>query len=765
MNGSICPHCGQSHQPGTRFCPVTGQPILEARFCLNCGAAIDDPTWKACPNCGIVFAEARAFHPKKRTLKTPLLYGAVFIGIIFLVCVGVFFLLGLNRTNQTARMVPPERTGILVSLSPSLWQLSQLRNMDNLMKGVAVFAVVPGVVETGQMIQNYLPTDLKIDPQADILPWIGREVGVAVFLPANSHTSTPAAGKLALPAPQISANYRGTPLLFAAATRNSKVSDAFLENLRNQMEQEDVEFEELNYQGIRVTHIVAPNNIPLAYATYNRMVVIATDMDTLFASIDAALGNNSTAIYEENAYRDTLSSLPQNHLGTIFVNVKALTQNNEDILVAMPSRSYQAIQEIGIAFGLEANGLKFNYLVNYNKNELSSVNLESLSQRANSRQLANFAPTDTIFYYSGQNLSLVWDNFVDSVMFAEISGVSQNILQDIQPGADSNQQVADFVDELAFESGVHLKNDLLTNMNGDYAWFLTPNANNNLFGESLPVDFVFLTQVENTPQVENSLADLFIWFAQDSRDQFYKDSISGNKVWIYEDQSGNNLWGYSLLDNMLLASTSTNSLQAILEGQADSLANGEAFQAALKPLPKNNQGYLYLDVQEAIRLAYNQMSDQEKRTFNKEMRPYVDAIQTLSMASEPLNKDGTLRGVFFILTNGDINVPQNNFISPTQEETNTPEQVAQAALEAYVSGNCETYLRYVDPSMRSFVGENCHSNGIFSRIDNMKVVDKPAKDGYIVYFYGEFGPSSLDYVYLELTKSEGELYITGAYLP
>ena len=642
MTTFFCPHCGQTHNPGTRFCPTTGQAIPVSYPCPKCGSDTE-PGWRACPNCGLVLAGTAPIAARNVWARRLVIVGSIFLAVIIVACGVLYVGLGLFRTDQAARIVPADRTGILVSISPSLWQLPRLRYADRFAESAAVFVGVPGVLEVSQVIQNNLPVDLAIDPQADILPWMGREVSLAVLFSDESGSSILSTGRLAAQTTQNSPTYRGTPLIFAAATRNQNASDAFLRKLKTQMEREGVEFEVFTYQGIEITQIVSPDNVPFAYATYNRMVVIATDADTLFASIDTAMGNNTPALYEQAGYRETLGKLPGNRLGTIYFNVKAFeAHGGSEILSALPSRSFQAIEDMGLGFSLMEEGLRFDYLVNYRVNELPQVNIESLSQPANPHRLVNAAPADTFFYMSGQNLSRMWEIQANSSDGGEFL--------DLLP--------SDFVQRIALETGVHLENDLFANMAGEYAWLLVPDADSFLpqFGE-VPLGLLFFVQAENTAHVERSLDGLASSFAQEEGLEFYTDFFNGVEVQVMQQQSVNFVWGYGFLEDTLFVGTSRNMLNQAASGNQISLADNELFQAAIEPLPNDSQGYLYLDVQEAVRLIYQAMSDREKEDFNAEIRPYVSSIQALTLATEPMDKDGSSRGVLFVLTQPSTSLP------------------------------------------------------------------------------------------------------------
>jgi hypothetical protein len=62
MTQTICPHCGQSHPEGVRFCPKTGQTLSISPTCARCGESLEID-WMACPNCGLILKDIESYPP------------------------------------------------------------------------------------------------------------------------------------------------------------------------------------------------------------------------------------------------------------------------------------------------------------------------------------------------------------------------------------------------------------------------------------------------------------------------------------------------------------------------------------------------------------------------------------------------------------------------------------------------------------------------------------------------------------------------------
>jgi hypothetical protein len=561
------------------------------------------------------------------------LTGGVALLALIVVCsvavLGAYLWLGLHRTNQAARIVPAQ-TSAFVCISPSLLQLPQLRNADNLVKGAAVLAALPGVLEAGEAIQdNFSLDDFDVDPKKDILPWIGREMSLAVLHSGRRSSDTGSAPGLAAPAKPLPGAYDGPPLVLAAATRNRSASDAFLAKLRSQMEWQGILFEETTYRGTEITEIVSPRGIPLAYATFNHLVVIATDLDTLRDSIDAAAEDDIPVLNDQEAFKDVLDDLPANRFGYMYLDWPALTGHVWEDLEALPMGGLQAIENVGVALSLASDGLRFDYVANYDLDALSQAEEELLRQSPNPHRLTDIAPADSLVYISGQNLPLVWETFEDS---------------------DLGETFREALQELEYTTGVHFVNDILDLMPGEYAWVLAPDPAGFWGDETVWLGFLLFIEADERALVERNLDDLASALSQDSDIYLYQDEINRVPVWLLEDRYEGTTLGYGFMGDFLFIGTSRDMIRLATPAENSSLADNELFRAAVKPLPGKSRGYVYVNVQQSVRTAYQAMDDHAREEFNTTARPYMESIRAISMAAEPMDKKGVLRGVLFVHT-------------------------------------------------------------------------------------------------------------------
>ena len=596
-----CIKCGTKLEGSPQFCHHCGQPLAQASR-----PVVPQPPGASLPVAAMPTATRRAQRKALPKWLTIVLVGFL---ILVLACgvtaTSVYLLLGLHRTNQAAKIVPAETT-VFVSLSPTLLHLPQLRYAGNLTKAGAVFFALPQALGMGDVVQEGALLDLDVDPNKDILPWIGREVSLAVV--GGDRGEAPR-------------------LILAVATRNKRASDAFLEEIQSEMEDRGVEFDEMTYRGTRIIEIVTSGSEPWAYATFQHLVVIATDVDTLRDSIDAATQGGKRVLYRQASFKKTLDELPASRLGYIYLDWSELPEDIWDeleVLGELPIASFQAIKDISIAFGLRKDGLCFDHIIHYDTSALSSIQKQALRQSANPHKLIDIAPADVLAYVSGQKL------------FLTANALQEGLGEDI-------------VEEIERETGVHLVDDVLSEMPGEYAWVLVSDRA-GLLGEDVPVGLLLFIEIEDRTQIEQSLEDLADALAEDGYLDFYQDEVNRVPVWFLGDEEADVAVGYGFVKDYLFIGTSKNVIELATDTGGSALADSKRFQTAVKPLPGGSSGYVYVDVQQSVEVIYRTLDDYDRDEFDENIRPYIESLLAISLATEPMDNNGVLGGALFVYT-------------------------------------------------------------------------------------------------------------------
>lgn len=657
METRICPLCGHPHPAGARFCPATGQPIPEPpTLCPECGQNLR-PDWIACPNCGTRLQGPLPYPQPSYTLAQPrprrrarwLLVPGFLLLLVLVVAAALYLFLGLHRVNQIAKVVPADTRAVL-SINPSLPQMLRLyQERDALSDTFSIFAVLADLLDLNfstagsdlpaGMLDNTL-ADLNIDLQHEILTWVGPEISLAV-LNEERYGSLPAGSSAHLAKP-ASAFYNTTPVMLAVATRNQKASADFLNRLRGQLERQGAEFQTWNYQDIPITEVVSGSDLPLAYAVYQHLVVVATHADIIVDSIDSAQGKDRAVLANQENYHQALDVLPANRLGYLYLDWP-------NTIGGFGFNVLSTTKNFGLALILEQSGLRFDYAFQYNLGLLTPQQVQALRQPAHADRLRQIVPADSLFYVSGMNVTQGWQSSLTSEMGSAIQDVQAQLMWELGMPTDNSQ--VDLEAEIEWQTGVNFQNDLLAKMKGDYALVLAPDPD-GLFGEEdIPFGLLFYVRVDDLENFQVDFNRVLQMMADGSGLDLYQERTNNIDTVYLEDSYGNMTLGYGFIQDVLFVGTSANMLELAARGPSQPLAANPIFQAAMDPLPEDRGSY-YFDVAEIMRMYYNLLSEGERQDFNQNVRPYVDSIQSIGVSTGELKKQDWLYGSVFINTKG-----------------------------------------------------------------------------------------------------------------
>lgn len=594
-----CIHCGSRLEGTPKFCYRCGQPVPQPEGTQGLVVRADTPS-----------AERVQRPPKPKRPRRMPVWLKVFL-ILFLVLFSVAFVgagtfagMGLHRVDQLAKIVPAD-TPVIVSFCPTLLHLPQLRYTDNLRKAAAVFAVVPAALDLDEWVVQDNGWGLDVDLERDILPWIGREVSLALVSDADDD-------------PQI---------LLAAATRSERASDMFLSHLRSQLEDMDVAFRATVYRDIQITEM-APPAPPWAYATVKHMVVVASDVDVLRDTIDRAAGESTAALYDKRSFRTALDDLPPSRLGYVYLDRSDLPQGLSDGLDEVApflATRLRAVETFAAAPQLRRDGLSIAHVTHCNLSKLPADQERELQQSADVDRLIALAPAESIAYLSGRNLPM----FVEAL------------------GADLLSVLAGQAEQ---DMGVQWIDSLLSELSGEYACLLSADSSGLPGIADAPAGILFLFGIEDRQLVEDRLSSLAALIAQDASLDLRLDEINDVTVWLLEDPGTELAIGFGFVDDAVFLASSRKMVEIATASGGSKLVDSPLFQAATGPLPRQCRGQSYVDVHEALQLAYALLDETDRQQFDEKVRPYIEPVLALGIATEPMDKAGVLRGTLFVHT-------------------------------------------------------------------------------------------------------------------
>jgi hypothetical protein len=166
----------------------------------------------------------------------------------------------------------------------------------------------------------------------------------------------------------------------------------------------------------------------------------------------------------------------------------------------------------------------------------------------------------------------------------------------------------------------------------------------------VPLGLLFYVEAEDRQKVKRSLEDLAEVLVEDGVD-FHPDELGGVPVWLIEDEGAEITVGYGFIEDFAFVGSSLNMIELAVDSA--SLSESALFTRVIRQLPGKNRGYLYLDVVRGIEMFYDTMDVYDQDRFDEEIRPHVESIRAIGVASEPMAPSGTVRGVLFVDTRDD----------------------------------------------------------------------------------------------------------------
>ena len=482
------------------------------------------------------------------------------VGLIVVALIGLGALLlprligGASSTSLTAAALP-DKTQFFVSFNP---HFNQLPNGDVI--GKAWQASTKTVEDE---IRKSL-SDVKLDWDTDIAPWLGDEVGLGMWnLPLNVTGSAPAS----------------TPpsLVFVLATRDPTKSDALLTKLRDQAASTGTQFNEATYRGIAtVEQANLSQGEPSAFATVNNLVIIATGTDDLHATIDAVL--DKKGLDQFGSYQDTLSKLHGGRAVTAYLDLEPFMKLAMDqastwqSLTADEKAVVEAIQAVGLGLSFEPNGLRLEMLLTADANKLPLGQLGALQGASNANKLLQTVPDSTFLYIGGEKLSTFFDSFLQSLQAADPS-------------------IASSLRTFERQANIDLSNDLFNWMTGEFTLVGMPGAIGSSAGQ-IPFGIALLVTPSDKQLAETNADKFFHAVADQAKLKIDDMSVSGATLHALLDTSGNPTLVYGILNDNFILALSQDAVKRIGSASSSPLAGDATFKAATAPLPSGNGGFV-----------------------------------------------------------------------------------------------------------------------------------------------------------------------------
>lgn len=272
--------------------------------------------------------------------------GAVILGVIVLVAVGAVaaYRTLVGQPFAAAEAVPPDADFVIS------FDLLQVRDTDRINRLANAFAeplVEAGEIESAEIdilerIDEELEAEFGITLTDDVVPWIGRSVSMAGWVPGDLEVE-----------PDV---------LLSMAVRDSGGAAAFIEKVADQATIDFGGFiERSEVRGGDRWTVTDEGDTLFVVWLDSDVLLMAPSMRVINRALDAREGNS---LLDESAFNEVVAELPSDRLLTMYFG-PALFESLTDLTTALtgqitPETEIPALEAIGIGFTLRDDGIQFD---------------------------------------------------------------------------------------------------------------------------------------------------------------------------------------------------------------------------------------------------------------------------------------------------------------------------------------------------------------------------------------------------------------------
>jgi hypothetical protein len=623
----ICPHCGKEHPAQARFCPTTGQVIVQNRYCPQCGQ-VTEADWRVCGFCGHPIgsqpnATAAAYQQFALSDQQPILPrwamwtggGVLALVVILLIVAIVFRMPGrLSGRYDAVAEKMPDSTDMYLGLN--LLEVVQMQDTEQLglleaplmllfgdeMQGLSGLS---GSGASGLDIQasinTFLQAEFGMDLTEDIIPWAGQYVGIGFDLLSD----------------QFGHAGNDEMVIIAMEVRNSGAADDFIVKLRDNLENmQGMDFSEREYQGVLV---YTDQYQDLSFGRIGQLIAFSPSEDALLNMIDRIESNQTLG--ENPVYRKLVAQAPSGSLARVFLKEMTMADwiNNEMgsgmglISQFLSSPVAPASQGALISVVVNQNGLKFDSLTAF---DADSINIQEMGTIGGSNDLLKMLPEDALIVFSGNDFGRRWRQLP---LAAGLSGLDTT------------------------EFGFSLTQDLFNHLDGDWVLSLQPAQEGWLYQTGMPLGGVFVARSNHIQELQWTV-ELFNQFvAQEGGVQLQTHPFLDGQLYEVMDRDRNralSIMAYSASGGHLFFGTSAHSINSLYD-RGGKLSDTPNYRKISAEISSGLSPTFFLDVE-----GFQQHLEQSllfRSSELEELQPFIQNLAAIG-AAQGLARDDILHG-------------------------------------------------------------------------------------------------------------------------
>ena len=578
--------------------PGTDEPGVPVSSVSGSGEALASSTSPE----GDVTAAGGGFFRRRRFL---LICTGILV-VLLVLAVGAVLLAVLPALGQpgeeTAKFLPANTQAYMtINFRPGGNQIMNARAFHSIFQGSLEFE------DRRVDLLDDLWDETGIDVTEDILPWMGRDITFALLDVAD-------------PKPEW---------IILLQTKDRDASEAFLDDLVRYLEDEEhMEFRDRRY---RDAIVFSEADDEVSFGVTDQYVLLGGGKDAVQDMIRDLASPPSRPLSEDKAFLRVREQLPPERFMLGFVRSKDLFRDAMRTFDPY-NESFRALEQhipkiIALSGSFIDSGIRFD---TYSDTPRGAVIPEGVNQLNTAKAL----PEDTLFMISAIGVNEVWEQLRD-----DLEDLDQNTAEGL-----------DFIlNGVKIATGIDLDRDVIDELTGEVTVALLPSQLRFDGSEIGTFQALLLAEVADPSRLERVLEDL-----TDFLESYADMPVRLEQVGDYElvtldlrnqdrevrDYSP----GYMATHNLMVLGTTEDSLFQVadtLEGRQDSLLFAPEFSRLAELAPEGVSSFAFADVDGIIDMVVHALSQNDRRSYDKDWRPFLEHLDNCFMASV-VSKESTV---------------------------------------------------------------------------------------------------------------------------
>jgi len=423
---------------------------------------------------------------------------------------------------------------------------------------------------------------------SDISPWIGQHLGISL-----SNLSFDPYGDVVEP-----------DIIIAVEVRNRDAADDFIADYIDAYEREwDEAFQADVYRGADVYELDGRYQRQAVCRSGN-VLIFGNSAFAVESAIDAQWGDS---LADDPDFESISARFPNRRFATIYIG-PGFAQSYMDLAGAFgqgPVMAPDAFSAFALTVSFTDYGLQLDSFMSTGEGGADALRGGLLDGTGMGGDLISMMPEDTVGFFVGQRLDMIWEGIEESMELAY--------------GGDFNEAMLFFFEEF----GIRPDTDLFPILDGEWAIVLLAGSNSSLGRELGGMSLLLLAESSEEEEIEALTSDM-AWGLERSGLDVREIEESGGVVYIMQE-GGDEYFSFGAQGNVLFIGTDSDFLLEIMEG-GSSIEDDRAYREVWDAFPRGTTPVLYLDINSLLE-GYMDLEDINWETLAWEIgidpRPYT----------------------------------------------------------------------------------------------------------------------------------------------